>query len=173
MASTQILSYRWQSIGDRAEAAVLRALSRWEGTPYVLGSQAPGVRGGVDCVRFGCAVLDELYRTKTPIETLPPDRALHDPAGAMRAMRRIRRLYMPNRIVEDGSIEPGDALVVGPHNGGPGHLMIAGVDGFLWHASGPPGPVVRTGLSTRQRVFRVYRAAPEIKARWGTRGTLR
>lgn len=87
----------------------------------------------------------------------------------MRAMRRIRKLYMPNFVVLDGTIEPGDALVVGPRDGGPGHLMIAGVGGYVWHASGPGGPVVRTGLSTKMRLFRVYRAALAIKSKWGAR----
>ena len=36
-------------------------LRGWEGTPYRAGAQAKGRDGGVDCVRFVCGVLDELY----------------------------------------------------------------------------------------------------------------
>lgn len=167
MTRTQTLPLVWRKVSRWHSDTVKAAIEHWEGTPYVLGSQAPGRSGGTDCVRFMAAVLDRLFWKRTAIETLPQDQALHDRAGAIAAMLSIRKLYMPNRVVRDGTLEPGDVLVLGPRNGGPGHVMIAGADRFLWHAEGPGGEVVRTGLSSPLKLFRVYRASSIISSKWG------
>lgn len=131
-------------------------LENWRHTPYMIGQQVRGV--GTDCVRFVCAVLDETFhRGPTPIVTLPDDAALHTRAGAVAGMRRIRELYMPNDPIEDGSLEPGDVIVTGPHGGGPGHAMIVGPkSNEIWQASAAEVHVTGLGFSTT-RVFRVYR----------------
>lgn len=118
-----------------AQARLERILDSWEGTAYVPGQQMKGA--GVDCVRFVCAVLDELYGFKrVPLPELPADLALHQRNTAIAAMRYIIGLYEPNVSVEDGRLEPGDILVVAQKGGGPGHAMIVGArKNELWHSN--------------------------------------
>lgn len=149
------------------ETRILRVLRSWEGTPYMRGQQCKGV--AVDCVRYLAGVADELYGTKRePTERLPHDWALHDPSQAFSALRKILRLYSPLEKIE-GAVEAGDALVVGPLRGGPGHVIYCGpVPGSLWHAG--RNRVERTSLSVLRsssysmRLFAVYRALD--KDRW-------
>ena len=151
----------WNPLPDDlapAQARIAAILDAWKGTPYMGGQQVRGV--GVDCVRFCSSVMDEIERKpKTPIETLPPDAALHTREGAMSVMRLIRASYMPNVQVKDGQLQPGDVIVVGPRGGGPGHAMIVGGrTGEIWHAS--RSGVVRTGTSFADdnfELFRIYR----------------
>jgi cell wall-associated NlpC family hydrolase len=155
----------WRPIAPEPTAALARALARWDGTPYVPGAQARGA--GVDCVRFVAAVLDELRRRVTPIETLPNDAALHAPGPARAAMLRLRRAYGPSALVHDDSLEPGDVVVTGVEGGGPGHALIAGDrPNVLWESPGQG--VRRVGLSALRRagvvVFAVYR--PTDKPSW-------
>lgn len=144
-------------LADHFEERLATILEKWRGTPYMAGQQCLGA--GVDCVRFVAAVLDELYhRAPVPIATLPPDAALHSREGAIAGMKRIRELYMPNDAIEDGSIEPGDVLVTGPRNGGPGHAMIVGPrPSELWHAAGDAVHMSGLGFAGETKVFRVYR----------------
>lgn len=155
----------WRPLPPEDEAfgkKLATVLAAWQGTPYHEGQQAPGL--GVDCVRFVCAVLDEmLLRERTPISTLPPDAAMHNRAGALGVMKKIASLY-PHVTVEDESLEPGDVVVVGPRNGGPGHAMIVGTQkNVLWHAVRPR--VSRTGVGEAHahdlELFRVYR--PKVR----------
>lgn len=163
----------WTPLLDtRAVDALAAVLAGWKGTAYQPGAQERGE--GVDCVRFVCAALDELRGTKTPIETLPQDAALHDPAQARAAMLRLRRAYGPaDRVDLLGDtlmVEPGDVLVTGRAGGGPGHAMIVGAQrNTLWEAT---APAVRwTGMSAlkqrdpRVAVFCAFR--PERKDLWG------
>lgn len=99
---------------------------------------------------------------RLPSPRLPQDMAFHTRKAAMKAMRFLRRLYMPNIIVMDGSIEPGDLLIVGPVRGGPGHLMIAGSQpNTLWHALKPG--VTQTGMSFFGEIIRIYRFTDKDK----------
>jgi len=136
----------------------------WEGTPYREGDQVQGV--GVDCVRFVCAVLDEMYgfRRELP-RNLPADRALHDPEGAKAAMRQLLRLYPSTEIAPDQAVEPGDILVMAPSGGGPGHAMIAGPDpNELWHVE-PSAGVCYTGHGLMDMTLHaIYR--PHGKESW-------
>lgn len=153
------LPWKWVPGRPAAEAAIERVLMSWKGTRYVAGACVKG--HGVDCVRFVCAALDEILgldRAKE-IEAMPPDTAMHTRDGALRVMRKLRRLYEPNRIVTDNTVSPGDIIVTGHPQGGPGHAMIAGVQpNTLWQSSA--GKVHYTGLglaADQQTVFRVYR----------------
>lgn len=134
-------------------------LESWEGTPYRPGMQMKGV--GADCVRFVCAVLDFMRGGECiDFATLPQDSAMHTREGAVSVMRKIRQLYMPNKPIHDGSLEPGDIIVVGPSDGGPGHALIVGHRrNEIWHATNVN--VHRTGLQFTtpdyRKVFRVYR----------------
>ena len=150
MSAEQFAAFR-----DRLQVVLLS----WDRTPYAARKQVKGM--GVDCVRFVCAVLDEVRGISgRKIETLPNDAAMHTPSGAMSVMRAIRRLYMPNESVLDGSLEPADVIVSGPIAGGPGHAMIVGAEpNVLWHSTADR--VQRTGLgylrSRASKIFRVYR----------------
>jgi hypothetical protein len=139
-------------------------LLRWEGTPYRPGQQKRG--GGVDCVRFVAAVLDELRGTKTEIKTLPNDAAMHTREGAVESMLTIKRAFMPCELVANNTLEPGDVLITGPVGGGPGHALIVGDQcNVLWESSGDG--VRRVGKSTLKRqgteLFYAYRLGDREK----------
>lgn len=139
-------------------------LRSWENTPYMEGSC---VRGrGVDCVRFVCAVHDQLFGcSKVLPQNLPSDRALHDRDGAIEVMKMLIRLYEPIEWVSDGQIEPGDSVVTSSLGGGPGHALIAGPDPFtLWHVDKDAG-VCRTGIGlTGMEIHAILR--PKEKNLW-------
>jgi cell wall-associated NlpC family hydrolase len=162
---------RWiDRLTPQASAALEAALCAWEGTPYLAGQQARGPKGGVDCVRFVCGVLDELQNKRTPVHTLPQDAALHARATAVLAMKKIITLYRPNDRVTDGTLEPGDILVTSREGGGPGHALIAGARRWtLWEST--LDGVHYTGwagiTASGHRLEAVYR--PADKARWGRR----
>lgn len=142
----------WRTIDKSVEARLEAILRSWEGTPYLPGQQKERV--GVDCVRFVCAVLDDVRGTpRTPIETLPQDAAMHNRTSAILAMKKINALYRPNvqafsRLdtpLEEVVVEPGDVVVCAPEGGGPGHVMLAGARPYeLWESSGTG--VRRVGL---------------------------
>lgn len=124
---------------------------------------------GADCVGFIAGLLNELIGG-TPISrpSLPPDTAMHYPKGAARVMLSLRRMFMPNVLVLDNEVEPGDVLAVGSIRGGPGHGMIVGSrPNTLWHSNGPHKGVMMTGFGeikrARLRIFRIYRCD---KSRW-------
>lgn len=142
-----------------------KLLISWEGTPYMSGQQTKGV--ACDCARFITSILDSLYRikrTKTP--RLHPDCALNSPKIAWEALNLIISMY-PNlhKIKNTSFVEPGDFIVVGPINGGPGHGMIVGFQpNTLWHCIWPEvsytGMYIQKGI---QKVFRIYRAMDREK----------
>ncbi len=137
-------------------------LLSWENTPYMKGQRKKRV--GVDCVRFLCAVMDELYVMEpAPSVELPQDVALHAPHTARAAMRKIMSRYPDHRNLDQGeSVEPGDVVITGPERGGPGHAMIVGADPGLWHATGLE--VQRGGLIPTDPIHHVLR--PQDKHRW-------
>lgn len=160
--------FSWNEINPAISDHVDQICRSWEGTPYMRGQMCKGV--GVDCVRFVCAVLSELYGW--PLERpdcLPPDASMHDPRGMRKSVRTIMRKYdLEGCRVLDGSLEPGDALMTGPRGGGPGHAMFAGaLYGEIWHVERRGRRVCRTGLALfeeEQAVFEVYR--PKNKDQW-------
>lgn len=156
----------WRPITDpRIDAAgaeeirlrLVAILRSWRRTPYSQGARMRGPQGGVDCVRFVSAVLDELYGfERAHVDLLPQDGAMHDRRGAFRTMRALRRMYAPNRIVTDWTIEPGDVVVTGDLGAGPGHGMIVGAErNHVWEATS--SGVHRTGVGILRAVHRVYR----------------
>lgn len=134
-------------------------LASWDGTRYMSGQQQRGVHA--DCIGFVFSVVDELYGRPTPDRpTLPPDTAMHSREQALATIKALRTLYAPNTRVTDGSIEPGDIVVTGHKDGGPGHVMIVGpYRNTLWHCVNEIG-VNQTGLGFAdgfERIFGVYR----------------
>jgi len=162
--------FRWLSLEPQsARDHVNNVLTSWLNTPYAVGQQTKG--SGVDCVRFVCAVLDELQgRDFREIPKLPPDASLHDRASSFRVMRMILEKYQPLENITNGTLEPGDALVLGPPNGGPGHAMFAGVvPNTLYHAT--PAGVHQCGLTFSAaycKLFRIFRC--QQKDQWSPDG---
>ena len=144
----------------RVSNRVQEVLNSWLGTKYMDLQCRKG--GGVDCVRFVCAVADELYGfEREPLDKMPADRSLHDRKGAMAGMRKIVERYKPiSDVTMCEWVEPGDIFVVGPRNGGPGHAMIVGgIPGHVWHTIREVGVQV-TGMPALDRntdLFRIYR----------------
>lgn len=144
----------------RQEKALARVLLSWEGTPYLSGSAAKGA--GVDCVRFVCAVFKELegapFDTNS-LKLLPPDAAMHNRQGSMMVMRYLLNFLSPVAEIQPPKLQPGDILVVGPANGGPGHAIIVSPwRNVLFHAG--TQQVCRTGMGLAghyQTIFHVYR----------------
>lgn len=124
------------------------------------GQQAKG--RGVDCVRFVAAVLDEMQGTRTELEKLPRDAAFHAREKCFTAFRLFIRQFDGYEIPEGEPVQPGDVLVVGPVTGGPGHAIIVGKDGQLWHSA---GSVTRTGMGCLDAFMYKYKAAFRAKDR--------
>jgi len=153
------LPLQWRRVAAPWVARLGGILRSWEDTPYSAGQQCKGPKGGVDCIRFGCAVLDELYRR--PETDLPPraaDASMHDREGAFSVMREIMRRYPDHVAVTNGMVEPGDILVVGPTEGGPGHMMLVGHSrNTVWQASASKVHFTGLYLPASATLFRVYR----------------
>ena len=173
MTSMCIMPFTWVPIKNKAlnqeqtEQLARRVdliLKSWEKTPYRLGESCKG--RGVDCIHFMSGVLDELYGfPREAIAKLQGDTCLHSPKSAKAAMRVIIRTYSSHKRVTDDTIEPGDALVTGPINGGPGHVMIAGTLNRLWHATLNNG-IEQTGSAYRpdlETLHEIYRATDKEK----------
>jgi len=110
------------------EERLFEILQSWEDTPYCPGQQCRGV--AVDCVRFVSAVLDEMLCKDTVMERLPQDASFHNAPLVRQGFRRFLKRYPCTKV--EGNIQPGDVLIMGPRNGGPGHAAIVGLKGY-WH----------------------------------------
>ena len=151
--------------GTEWDTAVMRVLDKWLGTPYRLYECTPGPNGGVDCVRHGFSgFLDSMYGyARTPPERLPPDAALHAPASARAAMKRMMRLY-PNHTEATGAWQAGDLLVTrNSERGGPGHLVIATAIPGVFQEATTDG-VRRVGMFGLRWLIKAYRITD--KHRW-------
>lgn len=126
----------WEPIDPDVMGRLEACLQRWSGTPYREMHQA--ARVGVDCVRFVCAVADQMSgKPPMAVDKVPSDRSLHDALGAMRAMRSLLRRYGARRV-SSSTVQPGDVVIVGPKDGGPGHAMILGTKpNQVWQSSKP------------------------------------
>lgn len=122
---------------DKVTKKIDKVCESWNHTPYIAGQQMRGSKGGVDCVRFVCAVLDECYGVDHQIPREVQDRSLHDPEGAAKVVAMIRSFYPDHRdlIYGDREVEPGDIIVTGHSQGGPGHAILVGArKNTLWQA---------------------------------------
>lgn len=146
--------------------AVLRS---WLGTPWVAGQSRRGV--GADCWGFVAGVLDELhgYSQPTVRPVLSFEGEWHEPEASM-VLSMGRAGNWPHVLrPRKSEIEPGDVLIVRVgQKGGPGHVLIAGVNPqTLWHAN-PGVGVCSTSLRIMgTRVLRAWR--PTEKEAWRRR----
>jgi len=107
-----------------------KIIHEWEGTRYQAGCQTKGV--AVDCVRFVSGVLDELYgEGKVDLPRLPQDISFHDREGSMAGLKHFLTHY-PHVEADLNQLQPGDVIVAGPRDGGPGHGLICG-ETSMWH----------------------------------------
>lgn len=143
------------------EDRMQETLNEWEDTPHMDGQQSKGK--GVDCVRFVAAILDELGGTKTPIKHLPRDAAFHKRELAISGMKLFIKQFNGRKLSIDEPLQPGDVLVTGPVSGGPGHAIILGPNGFLWHSAHEK--VVKTGFDALENTAYKYKATMRVKDR--------
>lgn len=146
------------------EPKISAAFEAWSKTKYRSGQSCKGV--DADCIGYACGIIDEVDgRKRAQSATLPSDAALHNPQLAEKAVLAIRRLYDPADFVlpdESGIIhaQPMDILVVASGAGGPGHMMLVGIEqNTLWHCS-PMSGANKSGwklFSGNERVFALYR----------------
>ncbi len=140
----------------------------WRGTPFRSGQQCKGY--GVDCVRFACAVMDELDgKTRKPT-TIDPDASISAPAVSSASLEEILKLFFPYEEVTDGTAQPGDILATGPKRGGPGHALIVGTQpGIVWESTVPYVRLAGWSLrfSIHNRLFKVIRLMNRSQ-RWVT-----
>lgn len=118
-------------------------------------------------------VLDEMYHRQKPVPTITrpisPDAGMRDVRLGLREVRSIMRQYPDVKIVRDGSVQPGDVVILRSSNltsaeNRPGHAMIAGpVPWTAWHATRSRG-VTQTSLAACRGLIRVYR--PGKKGWW-------
>ena len=119
-----------------AQIKLLQVCEKWEGTPYMSGQCMPGV--GVDCVRWICAVLDEMHGVRSEVPPTIRDRAMHDREGALALVETVRGFYPGSKQLDpqDRQVEPGDVLLTGHPRGGPGHAILVGpLPNTLWQAT--------------------------------------
>lgn len=152
--------------GDPYALTTLRvAIATWEGTPHVAGQRRPGrasTGGGVDCINFVVAVLEECYallfegrglRDAGPMPRPPQDLGVHDPEGARwgEVIAWARRRFPVQVVLSDplGCVaprrcqrdtRPGDVLVFSPSDTAPAgaynHVGVCGLEaGSVWHSS--------------------------------------
>lgn len=157
---------KWNPLPDSLSSVEERLhsiLTSWIDTPYMEGQQLK--KGGVDCVRFCCGVVDELFGySRAPIEYLPADMSLHSPRSAFAAMKKLHRLYAPLEAVSPESLQPCDLLVVGPVHGGPGHLMIVGaMPSTIYHSTNRGVVQAGIGMPSGMELFRIYRFSERDK----------
>ena len=122
---------------DLVAQRIDRVLRSWDETPYMLGQCAKGV--GVDCIRYVCAVLNELYgRDNFDFEHLPGDSDMFNREGAERVLRKVIRMYPATQILgitDESWVEPGDVIITAKPGCGPGHSIFVGNHPrTLWHA---------------------------------------
>lgn len=138
----------WQPLEDPVAQATLAAeLCRWEGTPYLPGSCAPGPGGGVDCVRFVVAVWNALARVDVRPDAISPAAAVHHPERARMAFAELAARFPCAPVPPDAPLEPGDVIATGPIGGGPGHGVIVGDERRIcWDATYPAVRRISLGL---------------------------
>lgn len=135
----QQLKLTWEPLdvrdSERMGGRLSRILESWRGTPYAVGQGHRGVAS--DCVRSTVLILAEWMQWEAPdIHTLPPDAGLHTRLEAVRALRAIRRALPPNKRLKSKLVQPGDVLITGHSQGGPGHAIIVGPRrNTLWQAT--------------------------------------
>jgi cell wall-associated NlpC family hydrolase len=136
----------------QASGRLQSILKCWEGTPHMDGQQCKG--RGVDCVRFVAAVIDEMAGTHTPLEHLPRDASFHNRERCIGAFKRFFTLFDGCKVPDEEPKQPGDVLVTGPANGGPGHAIILGSDGQLWQSLDEVGGYAPEMLSNQQYKYK-------------------
>ena len=152
------------TVPSKAKDRLMGVCNSWIGTPYLARNRAKQM--GVDCVNLVAGVFDELYRN-TDICELPSlgmFTSLHGRKNGLPTIRALVTHFRPS-LVMDGTIEPGDVVVVPvtPTNPNEGHVCIVGVKPItMIHAVQPK--VTWTSLDQFANVISVFR--PKDKHTW-------
>lgn len=155
---------RWlASDNHESDLRMERFAHLWAGTPYMSGSQVRGV--GTDCMGLVLAFLDYMAQrdVPTPLICVPKDCGLHFAPLVWPAVRNIMRSF-PSHQIGDGSIRPGDVLILrSSHmwvsgNRFPGHCAIVmPKKGTVLHADQESGVCI-SSIQCFRGILRTYRA---------------
>ena len=112
------------------------AVKEWRGTPYAAGCCSPGPGGGVDCVRFVDAVLQQLHQTVLPpLPRFAQDAAFHNPRTVADMIGILEARYPRYRRRRWTGVLPSDIVLVA-YERWENHIGIAGVNPLqIWHAT--------------------------------------
>lgn len=162
-------SYRWLSVGETTAAAIEKTMKAWMDTPYHGGQRARKI--AVDCEQLIPGLLDMLFKrpTPTPLARQSPDAGTHSLRASFRSIVSLRRNF-PCKLIRDGSVEPGDIVLVNVSSAGPQmgrtrlrHAMMVGVKPMTAIHAAFQHKVCMTSLATSQ-IVRTYR--PQNKESW-------
>lgn len=145
----------------------------WDKTPYLSGQFMPGAGGGVDCVRYGDALLQHTYhggwQSLPPLPREAQDAAWHDPAVVKKVIRLMcerHDLYLLDPAAPAFRYQPADLLCVRqkPQKGEdahadrePHHVIVVGADAIWCHHAVPRTHVARVGIGGVRACFEVLR----------------
>lgn len=128
-------------------------LQSWKGTPFHPNMCEKQV--GVDCVNFVAAIYSSISNIPFDVLKHNTDISFHNTKKAVEGFHSFLKRYPSSPVPVDVkseesviTVRPGDAIICGPSNGGPGHCIIAGKTS-LWHCS--PDGVDTLGLGIFQR----------------------
>lgn len=150
-----------QEIADMVEVAC----GDWEDTPYMAGQRCIGQ--GVDCVRFVCAVLDLLHGCRHEVPRHVQDFSLHDPEGARQVTDLFKSFYPGFTVLDraERTVEPGDVIITGHRQGGPGHaILVGGQPNRLWQAL--KGGVRWGGMGLLRHYQTIFEIVRPCKENW-------
>jgi len=141
------------------DETVERSCASWEGTPYRHGKHFKGI--GVDCLHFAAAVLDDLYGSSisASLKSLAPDACVHNREGVAAAVRALMTYFPGMERYHGDCLQAGDLVITGPRSTATAsHLMVAGSQGRLWHASSPRVCYTGYGITQSQVLVGIYRS---------------
>lgn len=111
---------KWNTLSLRLEHRIQKVAQSWEGTPYGDGQRTK--QQACNCIGLVIGILDELdhRESPTPFPRLRPDAGVHRQDIGFHVIREILKSH-PADVVDDGSLEPGDVVVLRSSAQGPDH----------------------------------------------------
>lgn len=143
------LPFVWESLPKDQETAFFDQIIKWQGTKYGRGKPVPKVRAS--CITFPVSVLDTLYKVTDPLPLLPLRFEQYKFKENARLIRSILSRYPCERVRScDFKVSAGDLILCTDDKGRNGHLMMVGLNNYIWHCFEGAG-VVFSGPSFNDR----------------------
>lgn len=147
---------------------LMASLVKWQATPYLAGQCLAGLQGGVDCIRYVDAVLQDVFDKKPePLPVEAQDAALHNPEVVQRIARLIAVRFSMRTVDPLGIISPADIICTRTKTKSgekltpeeiltktPHHVFLAGFGPLCWHALQRVG-VCSMGIGAMRSSFNV------------------